>query len=443
MPRESGAFALAGFARRGNEFTTLVRRPLEIPGHLFTVQHEYRLEFSSLAISGLASLCEANNLGAVICHSHPEDIPYSPSDDMGERRIANTLQAFAPRDTPVASLLFWPDGMRGRIWFQDRPHPVPIDEIIAVGRCLQRTRPERVQPIPIADTQIYSRQVLAFGETGQAAISATKVGIVGVGGTGSAVAEQLARLGVIDFVLIDPDSFEKSNLTRVYGTFPTRWQFSVHQPKKVKLIEKHLRRINPFVTIVPIAKHVAETVAAQALLDRDVIFLCTDEHWGRSIVNQIAYQYLIPTINLGARIDSGDGQMAIGGGSVDLLLPDKPCLWCKNILRADRIAAESMPRSKRNELQRLGYVEGIHGVAPAVVSLTTTVAGLAVNLFLQLLTDFMLEAGDVSRLNFDLLTGTVRRGTTAIADNCICAKVRGYGQLKSLPTQDNLEFLSQ
>lgn len=173
MPRESGAFALAGFSRRGDNLTILVRRHLAIPGGLFTLQHEHRLEFSSQAINGLASLCEVNKLSAVICHSHPADIPYSLSDDAGERRISDTLRAFTPSEAPVASLLFWPDGVRGRVWLPGRARPVPVDEIVIIGRCLKRIRAHGVDAVQPFNDQTYSRQILAFGEQGQAAIAAT------------------------------------------------------------------------------------------------------------------------------------------------------------------------------------------------------------------------------------------------------------------------------
>jgi hypothetical protein len=102
-----------------------------------------------------------------------------------------------------------------------------------------------------------------------------------------------------------------------------------------------------------------------------------------------------------------------------------------------------MPRSKRRALEREGYVEGIDDPAPSVVSITTTLAGLAVTMFLQLVTDFMGDAGGVSRLNFDMLVGTVRRGTSDITPSCVCTKVRGFGHLESLPTQNSLAFLDQ
>ncbi len=338
MPREAGAFALAGCSRRDDNLTILVRRHLAIPRELFTVQREHRLEFSSQAINGLASLCEANKLSAVICHSHPADIPYSPSDDAGERRISDTLRVFAPSDAPMASLLFWPDGVTGRVWLHGKARPVPVDEIVVVGRCLKRIRAHGADAAQTRIDETYSRQILAFGEKGQAAMAATKVGIVGVGGTGSPVAEQVGRLGVTDILLVDPDDFESSNVTRVYGTFRPRWPLLPRRRTKAALVAKHLRRINPGASIVAVPKHVALTEAAQALLGRDVIFLCTDDHWGRSIVNQIAYQYLIPTINLGIRIDSKDGAMTLGAGAVDVLRPDQPCLWCKQVLRAERVA---------------------------------------------------------------------------------------------------------
>ena len=61
----------------------------------------------------------------------------------------------------------------------------------------------------------FSRQILAFGEKGQSAIAHTKVGIVGLGGVGSFVAQMLAYLGVNEFLLVDDDIIEESNLNRL------------------------------------------------------------------------------------------------------------------------------------------------------------------------------------------------------------------------------------
>lgn len=446
-PKEAGAFALAGVATHSGGSNIIVRRPLAVPADLFRVQHEYRLEVQPKAINGLIALCESNGSGAVICHSHPNESPYSPSDDYGEQRIIDTLRAFIPERAPTASLMFYPEGVRGRVWLPGVSRPVPLSEITVIGRAIERIRCNGTQSIDTASDSIFDRQVRAFGEAGQTVIRRARVGIVGVGGTGSSVAEQLARLGTEDLVLIDPDVFEASNLTRVYGTDSSAlqrpwWPFSRKPKSKAELVAASLRRINPRINVRALPMNVVLHDAVAHLLDRDVIFLCTDEHWGRSIVNQIAYQYFIPTINLGMSIAADNGHITGAAGVVDVLRPDQPCLWCKQFLNADRITAESIPSEARESLQREGYVEGLDAPAPSVVSTTTTIAGLGVTLYLQLLTDFMGKGGNISRQNYNIMDGTVRRGTTMISPNCICKTVRAFGDLKGLPTLANIDYLS-
>jgi molybdopterin/thiamine biosynthesis adenylyltransferase len=201
-----------------------------------------------------------------------------------------------------------------------------------------------------------------------------------------------------------------------------------------------LKEINPTVLVQAINKNVVQDRAFHELLDRDVLFLCTDEHWGRSVVNQIAYQYMIPTINLGVRIASNKGTITNAVGALDVIRPGKPCLWCKQFLRAARIAAESLPADKRKGLFQEGYVEDIDTPTPSVISFTSSMASLAVSIFLHMLTDFMGENGDISRISFDFLTGESHRGITQIDSKCICQKVKGYGNLAHLPTVENVDI---
>lgn len=102
-----------------------------------------------------------------------------------------------------------------------------------------------------------------------------------------------------------------------------------------------------------------------------------------------------------------------------------------------------MPRKARELLQREGYVEGLDTPAPSVVSVTTTVSGFAVTLFLQVLTDFMGPSGEIRRLNYDIMEGIVRRGQTAVQNPCVCQKRRGFGDLKPLSTVTDLSFVEK
>jgi len=431
-PREGAAFALAGVAELAEGTDVLIRRVVPIPSSGFEIQEEDHLRLAPATINGLISLCEASGLGALLCHSHPFDAPYSPADDRGELRVAQVLHQFLRPAAPVASLLFTPGGIDGRVWPRGAVSPVQAGEIVLVGHHVRRYAKGPGEIIEDPDP-IYDRQVRAFGKEGQRRIAASKVAIVGTGGTGSPTAEQLVRLGVQDLLLIDPDDCEDTNLTRVYGTFADALRDDP-PGKKVELVARHLRLINPAAHVRTIALNIADDEAARELRDRDYIFVCTDDHWGRSVVNQVAHQYLIPSINMGVRVAADRGTIHGATGSVDALRPDVPCLWCKQFLNPRRIAAESLPADDRLRLEREGYVEGLETKQPAVVSLTTAVAGHAVTLFLQLVTGFMGDGGDVQRLTWNILDGTVRRGRTPVDEDCMCGKVRGRGDLAPRPT---------
>lgn len=57
------------------------------------------------------------------------------------------------------------------------------------------------------------------GTDGQRSLGALRSGVVGAGGTGSAVTEQLARHGVGDLVMLDDDVVvDDTNLTRIHGS---------------------------------------------------------------------------------------------------------------------------------------------------------------------------------------------------------------------------------
>lgn len=331
----------------------------------------------------------------------------------------------------------------GRIWVRDRQDFEQIKKIIVIGRSIQVYEDSPSGKLPAADAKLYDRQVLAFGTQGQVILSKAKVAVIGVGGTGSSTAEQLVRLGVKDLVLVDHDNFALSNLTRMYGTFsPTNSvlkQFSRRKSdSKVDIIASHLKHIQPTVEIRRIPQKIVLSKAAQFLLDRDIIFLCTDDHWGRSIVNQIAYQYLIPVINIGMGIRSQNGTITAASGAVDIIRSGTACLWCSQFLNPDRITAESISQHKRQQLREEGYVEDVGTPTPSVVSVTTTLAGIAVTKFLQMMTDFMGKSGDISRLRYDIMDGTVRRGRTNIVAGCVCQKNKGYGDLRPLHTVESL-----
>jgi shikimate 5-dehydrogenase len=86
--------------------------------------------------------------------------------------------------------------------------------------------------------------------------------IVGCGGTGSAVAEQLLRLGVRNLKLVDPDELSCSNVTRVYGSR----LLDVGRPKvdvlaehlEARLPDTHVQRLRSMITVESTARELAD-----------------------------------------------------------------------------------------------------------------------------------------------------------------------------------------
>lgn len=431
-PKENALFLLIGQANSKNIINFLVRRIIEIPGKEVIVRTNNHLEISSKAINGIIALCEANKLGLIVCHSHLNSFnEYSYSDNFGEKRLKEIFYKFMP-NYPFISLLISNNGFKSRLW-KNNNQLETIKNIKVIGRRIEELGENEY--IGISDKKIYDRQILAFGEMGQKIISNAKVGIIGVGGTGSAVAEQLVRLGVKDFIIVDKDYFDSSNITRIYGSYSKdKPNKDFKKQSKVKLIKKHLKNINKESRIEILFGNIINKETCLKLLDRDIIFLCTDDQWGRSIINQLAYQYMIPVINIGVRIDCEKGKINAGSAALHVLYPGKPCLWCYNYLKSNLIAAESMSKEEKEKLIEQKYIKGMDISAPSVISFTSIIASMAINIFLQMLTDFMEEKGDISCLEFDIFNCDIRRGTVTIDKNCICSRVKALGDYGNLHT---------
>jgi len=436
---ENAAFMLIGINKQHKETKYLTRRIIKIPRRYFKIKSSYHLNIQSETINGIVSLCESNGLGLAVCHSHPfstNSLDYSKSDNFGELRIKKLFDQILP-GKPFISILIGSNLIKGRIWSSNKPKD--LNQINVIG--------ENIWKIEIggSDVQmnfvqnIFDRQISAFGSKGQHFIQNIKVGIVGVGGTGSIVSEQLVRLGVNDLVLIDHDTIEPSNITRMYGTniYDIKKRlFKSKRNLKVDIIGNHLKEINPNLKLTLMKTSVVVSTCVNTLLDRDVIFSCTDDHWGRSILNQLAYQYLIPTINIGVRIDAKSGQFSAGSVTIQILRPDLPCLWCYKYLKPEIIAAESMKPDDRKKLIRDNYVQDIDLKTPSVISYTSLGGSMGVNLFLNLVTGFLGEYGYVSSLRYDILNGDIRRGKVEIGECCICSKNLAFGDYRKLNTID-------
>jgi hypothetical protein len=234
---------------------------------------------------------------------------------------------------------------------------------------------------------MFDRNVRAFGGPIQAVLGDLKVAIIGCGGTGSAVAEQLTRLGVRNLYLIDPDDLSESNVTRVYGSTVA----DVGRPK-VEVLAEHLRNITGDVNIDPIKSTITLESTARILCDVDVIYGCTDDNAGRMVLSRAATFLATPVIDCGVLLTS-DATNRLDGihGRVTVLYPGQACLICRGRIDLARARSEMLTPDERTRLVDEGYAPALPGVEPAVVAYTTATAAAAVAELIERLTGYGVE----------------------------------------------------
>jgi len=143
---------------------------------------------------------------AVHLHSHPPGVDqFSTTDDDAESRLSHWL---AEQGVPRYWSLVWPSGgvPCARLWTRGQTQP---------GRLFLGLAP-MVRDASRHESPALDRQ-RAFGPGLRAAADQIRVGVLGLGGLGLLVVEQLARAGFRRFVLIDPDTVEETNLNRLPG----------------------------------------------------------------------------------------------------------------------------------------------------------------------------------------------------------------------------------
>ncbi len=422
---ENAAVLLCGQSVNDREDRLLVREIIGVSSDQYIDRQRYHLEVAPRFYNSVIDRCLREHLIPVICHSHPFDGParYSASDDFGERRLLPVLESLLPRQKP-ASLLLTNTSVAGRVLDGSAFQSLTDVTITA----------PRVQVFPIvpsrgvrkSETVLFDRQIRAFGEEGQRTLESLTAAIVGLGGIGSLVAEQLVRAGVGKLILVDFDTVESSNLNRLFGGTSA----SVGQ-SKVRVVANHLTSIRPLGIDA-----ICDSVLKQSILKRlrvaDLILGCVDSDLARSVLTRFAYQYLTPLIDLGIRLDARKGGVTAAGGRVSVVGVDGSCLRCSHHINPDRVRAESLPPAEREALAREGYVMGIDEPTPAVVTLNCAIAGLgataALNLFVNLTGRFQ----PASQL-YDATAGIVFTATPVHEPGCdICDGEQGVKALGDL-----------
>ena len=244
-----------------------------------------------------------------------------------------------------------------------------------------------------------------LGDSFQSVLEAIEVGVVGLGGTGSSVAEQLVRMGVRRLRLVDHDTFEPSNLSRLYGS---KHKDVTKRRAKTDIVCSHLKGINRKAEIKSVKKSVLTNSVLKQLANCDIIFSCLDRHAPRAVLNELSNQCFIPVIDIGVGLDRQGESSGIGGTArATLIGPGLACLFCQEIIRPEIITAENLTPDQYESRRADGYVADMDDHPLSVIYYTTLASSLGLILFSEFLRGqkpgltvlFDLESFDTIRLS--------------------------------------------
>jgi len=229
---------------------------------------------------------------------------------------------------------------------------------------------------------MFDRQKI-FGKGFQTQLNQLKVALVGCGGIGGIFAENLARLGVKNWLLIDHDNLELVNLNRTPAAVV---EMVEKQWAKVDYVQYLLKKIYPddgnFITEKTTLEELENTAQ---IANYDLIVVATDNHHSRQVAQELALKYQRPLICLGTHIEVQFDRTPrmyaritippLGGGW---------CLMCGNIINLQKSALEIAPNAISQLADSAGYLEDVE--APAVLWLNSICASSAVGIIQGILT---------------------------------------------------------
>jgi len=226
-----------------------------------------------------------------------------------------------------------------------------------------------------------------LGEDSEEFLKATTAGIIGLSGGGSHICQQLAHIGLGNFVLVDPQAIEDTNLHRLVGG--TAADVDARTPK-IDIASRLIRGVRPGAHIRAYQddwRNVADT-----LRDCDVVFGCVDSYKDRDELERQLRRYLTPYIDIGMDVEKAGSAFHISGQAA-LSIPGRACLWCMGVLREPLLAEEAADYGHAGIRQQVVWPNGV-------------LASSAVGMFMSLILPWAPELMPVL-LEYDGNRGTI------------------------------------
>lgn len=238
----------------------------------------------------------------------------------------------------------------------------------------------------------FDRNIRFFGEAGQQILSESIVAVLGCGGLGQHVIQQLAFLGVQKIIVIDDEDLSETNLNRYVLA---RFDDPIPGTTKVDIVRRGVALINPDITVIPVHAELRSKAAFETLASADVIFGCLDNDGARLILNEFSLAYSKDLFDLAS--DTESKEILRYGGRVAYVGQDVGCLVCMDLLDLKSAAEDLASDENRQDRAKIYGIEvsDLAKTGPSVVSLNGIIASLAV-------TEYMLHVTGIRQAKHKL-----------------------------------------
>ncbi|QKJ62740.1 HesA/MoeB/ThiF family protein [Flavobacterium sp. M31R6] len=168
----------------------------------------------------------------------------------------------------------------------------------------------------------YSRQIILpeIGEIGQQKLQDARVLVIGAGGLGCPVLQNLAAAGVGNIGIVDGDVVDETNLHR-----QLLYTLKDCGNSKAEIAKKAILELNPEISVTAFSEFFTVQKAAQIVGEYQIIVDCTDAIAVRYLINDVSVAKRIPMVY--ASIHKFEGQVSVfnykNGPSYRCLFPEQ------------------------------------------------------------------------------------------------------------------------
>lgn len=237
-----------------------------------------------------------------------------------------------------------------------------------------------------------------LGADSDRTLNSVTIGLIGLGGGGSHIVQQLAHIGIGGFVLVDPQTIDETNTNRLVGG--TLSDLAA-ETAKVEIAKRVIDGLEPDARVRVLQARWQDVMPI--LRSCDIIIGAVDKLSLRDELERFTRSHLIPYIDIGMNVRGRSHRNFLISGQIIQSMPGAPCMRCLGFITPYKLGIEA---------ERYGEA----GANPQVVWPNGVLASTAVGLCIKLLTPWAADdLRGLEYLSYDGNAGIVMRSRLADA----------------------------